>query len=82
MRLSGVEPDHEVIIPTLTFIAPVNAIAYNYAKPVFMDADKYYNIDSEKTINFIKNETFIKMDIPYNKSTKKNLCYFTSPCMG
>lgn len=73
LRLSGVEPDHEVIVPTLTFIAPVNAIAYNYAKPVFMDADKYYNIDSEKTISFIKNETFYKDGYTYNKSTKKRI---------
>ena len=73
LRLSGVEPDHEVIVPTLTFIAPVNAITYNYAKPVFMDADKYYNIDSEKTISFIKNETFYKNGYTYNKSTKKRI---------
>ena len=73
LRLSGVEPDHEVIVPTLTFIAPVNAIAYNYAKPVFMDSDKYYNIDSEKTINFIKNETIYKGGYTYNKSTKKRI---------
>ena len=28
LRLSGVSPGDEVIIPSLTFIAPVNAISY------------------------------------------------------
>ena len=53
LRLAGVKSGDEVIIPTLTFIAPVNAIFYNNALPVFMDADAYFNIDIEKTIDFI-----------------------------
>ena len=57
LRLAGVEPGDEVIVPTLTFIAPVNAVAYNGASPVFMDADEYYNIDVEKIIQFLKKET-------------------------
>ena len=47
LRLAGVQPGDEVIVPSLTFIAPVNAIAYNGASPVFMDADEFYNIDVE-----------------------------------
>ena len=57
LRLTGIRPGDEVIVPTLTFIAPVNAVAYNGATPVFMDADEYYNMDPEKTIEFIQNET-------------------------
>ena len=49
LRLAGVKVDDEVIIPSLTFIAPVNAIKYNGAYPVFMDSDKYYNIDLSDT---------------------------------
>ena len=49
IRLLGVLPGDEVLIPTLTFIAPVNAIWYNNAYPVFMDVDSYYNLDIEKT---------------------------------
>ena len=56
INLANISPNDEVIVPTLTFIAPINAVAYNNAKPIFMDADKYYNIDCKKVITFIKNE--------------------------
>ena len=36
----GVGPDDEVIVPTLTYIASVNAISYTGAKPVFVDSDR------------------------------------------
>ena len=49
LRVAGVTTDDEVIVPSLTFIAPVNAIHLNEANPVFMDIDEYYNIDFEKT---------------------------------
>jgi len=39
--LSGVKPDDEVIVPTLTFISPINVVRYCNAYPVFMDADNY-----------------------------------------
>ncbi len=43
--LSGVRADDEVIVPTVTFIAPVNAVRYVNALPVFIDCDEYCNID-------------------------------------
>ena len=43
LHLAGVERDHEVIVPTITFIAPVNAVRYNGANPIFMDCDEYCN---------------------------------------
>ena len=73
LRLAGVKPSDEVIVSTLTFIASVNAITCNNATPIFMDADKYYNLDSEKTIEFIKNETVYKNGFTYNKNTDKKI---------
>jgi perosamine synthetase len=35
----GVGPGDEVIVPTFTFVAPVNAITYVGARPVFVDCD-------------------------------------------
>jgi len=73
LRLAGVEAGDEVIVSTLTFIAPVNAITYNNAKPIFMDVDKYYNIDVEETIEFIENETVFKNGYTYNKKTNNKI---------
>ena len=73
LQLAGVEPGDEVVVPTLTFIAPVNAIAYNSANPVFMDSDEYYNIDIMKTIDFIQNQTYFKDNATYNKITNKRI---------
>ena len=73
LRLAGVRPGDEVIVPTLTFIASVNAVDCCNANPVFMDADNYYNIDSEKTIEFIKNKTVFKNGFTYNKKTNKKI---------
>jgi len=73
LRLADVQPGDEVIAPTLTFIAPINVIAYNGASPVFMDADDYYNIDSKKTIRFIEEETDFKNGFSYNRKTGKRV---------
>ena len=73
LRLADVKPGEEVIVPTLTFIAPINAVAYNNATPVFMDADNYYNFDIDKTIDFIKNKTIFKNGFTYNKATNKKI---------
>jgi perosamine synthetase len=73
LRLAGVIPGDEVIAPTMTFISPINAIAYNGASPVFMDADDYYNIDSQKTIQFILEETKFRNGFTYNKTSGKRI---------
>jgi perosamine synthetase len=42
LLVAGVQPDDEVLVSTLTFIAPVNAIRYVGAWPVFVDAEPDY----------------------------------------
>ncbi len=69
--IAGIKPGDEVIVPTLTFIAPINTVRYANAEPIFMDADDYYNIDIEKTITFINYETYYKDGNTYNKTTGK-----------
>ena len=39
LLVAGVQPEDEVLVSTLTFIAPVNAIRYAGAWPVFIDAE-------------------------------------------
>jgi aminotransferase in exopolysaccharide biosynthesis len=73
LKLAGVQPGDEVIAPTVTFIAPVNAARYNGAGSVFMDADNYYNINVDKTINFIHENTKFRNGYTINKSTNKRI---------
>jgi len=73
LEIAGVSSGDEVIVPTLTFIAPINAIKYIDASPVFMDADDFFNIDIEKTIDFIKNKTKFKNGVSLNKDTNKRI---------
>lgn len=71
LLVAGVKPDEEVIVPTLTFISPINTVKYVGAHPVFMDSDEYFNIDVNKTIEFIDNETELREDSD-DKSRKSN----------
>jgi len=74
LKLAGVQRGDEVIVPTLTFIAPVNAIRYLDADPVFMDCDDFYNLDIEKTLEFLKNLTIFENGCSFNKTTRKKVC--------
>lgn len=57
LRLAGVGPGDEVLVPSLTFIAPINAIKHVGAHPVFMDCQDFdLNMDWGKTQQFIEEE--------------------------
>ncbi len=71
LLLAGVMPDDEVIVPTLTFIAPINTVRYVQAHPVFMDCDSYFNLDVEKVRNFILKETEFKGGVSRNKTSQR-----------
>ena len=73
LKALNVKINDEVIVPTITFIAPINSVSYNNAIPVFMDCDEYGNMDPYKIIEFIKNETFYKKKFSYNKKTKRRI---------
>lgn len=71
----GIKPDDEVIVPTLTFIAPVNVIRYCGAHPVFMDCEPdNLCIDIQKLAEFIDNECEKRSDgYTYNKMTGRRI---------
>jgi perosamine synthetase len=57
LLVAGVQPDDEVLVSTLTFIAPANAIRYVGAWPVFIDAEPaYWQMDSQKVVDFLEQE--------------------------
>ncbi len=60
LMLSGVQPGDEVIVPTVTFIAPVNAVRYVDAWPVFVDCDEYCNLDVEAVRRFLAEECTVR----------------------
>lgn len=71
--LAGIQPDEEVIVPTLTFIAPVNAVKYAFAEPVFMDCDDYLNMDMGKLERFLAEECSFDGERLINNATGKRI---------
>ena len=53
---AGVLPGDVVLVPPLTFIAAVNPVKYQFAKPVFIDCDDSFCMDPIKLNEFCKNE--------------------------
>jgi len=57
LLIAGVKPGDEVLVSNLTFIAPVNAIQYAGAFPVFMDVTpQYWQMDADKVVEFLEKE--------------------------
>ncbi len=55
LLIAGVQPDDEVLVSTLTFIAPANATRYCGAWPIFIDAEpQYWQIDPELLRGFFE----------------------------
>ena len=74
LLIAGVKPDDEVLVPALTFIAPVNAVRYVGAWPVFMDAEpNYWQMDPEKLAGFLKTECHLRGGALVNKTTGRRV---------
>ena len=55
LLVAGVQPDDEVLVSTLTFIAPANAVRYAKAWPVFIDAEPdYWQMDPARVAEFLR----------------------------
>lgn len=67
----GIMPGDMVIVPTLTFIAAVNPVHYQFATPVFMDCDDSLCIDPDKVRKFCENECQIKNNVLIHKASGK-----------
>ncbi len=54
LKLSGVQPGDEVLIPALTFVATANAVAYLGAFPHFVDSSQQtLGIDSGRLVEYL-----------------------------
>jgi len=74
LLVAGVRPDDEVLVPTLAFIAPANAIRYIGAWPVFMDAERdYWQMDPQKAVDFLEHECEWSGGALYDKTTERRV---------
>jgi perosamine synthetase len=70
LQLAGVQPDDEVLIPPLTFVATANAVKYCRAIPHFVDCDEQsLGIDPEKLKYYFDEIAEIRSDVCFNKKT-------------
>lgn len=60
LRHFGVGAGDLVLVPTLTFIASVNAVMYQSAEPVFFDCDDYMCINVGQVEAYLKHECRIE----------------------
>ncbi|WP_130805866.1 LegC family aminotransferase [Senegalia massiliensis] len=71
LEVCGITGEHEVIVPTLTFIAAVNPVKYVRAEPIFMDCDDSLTIDTDKLLEFCEEKcTFIDGKLINNETNK------------
>lgn len=74
LLVAGVQADDEVLISTLTFIAPANAIRYIGAWPVFVDAEPaYWQMDVARVRQFLEEGCERRADGVYNRTTGRRV---------
>ena len=70
LKLAGVQPGDEVLLPALTFVATANAIAYCDAVPHFVDSEEHtLGIDGAKLREYLLGNTSQASGKCLNKST-------------
>lgn len=70
LLLAGVEPGDEVLIPTLTFVATANAVAYCSATPHFVDSEATsLGVDAAKLDAHLRDVAEVQGGICRNRTT-------------
>jgi perosamine synthetase len=68
--VAGINPNDEVLVPTLSFIATANAVSYCGAIPHFVDVDETsLGIDCEKLVDYLTEIASVKDGYCINKKT-------------
>ena len=74
LRLAGVEPGDEVLVPTLTFVGTVNPIAYAGAVPHFVDSEEAtLGVDPDKLAGYLEHLLAGGSDGPRNRNTGRRV---------
>ena len=70
----GVNSNHEVLLPSLTYVATANAIKYVGATPNFLDIEEEnYGVCPKKLKKYLAKTSFKKRGKIYNKFSKKQI---------
>lgn len=62
-----------VLVPTLTFIATINAVIYQRATPVFVDCDDSLGINVDRIIEYLENDCYQENGKTFEKQSKKQV---------
>lgn len=73
LRHFGVGPGDLVLVPTLTFIATVNAVMYQYAEPVFFDCDDSLCLDVDQVERYLNDECRLEGQKTVERSSGKTV---------
>lgn len=74
LRVLGVKSSDEVLVPTLTFVATVNAIKYCNAIPHFVDSCEHnLGIDTNKLEKYLIKNSYRKGKYFFNKKTNNRI---------
>ena len=78
-KILKIQKHTEVLIPTITFVAPTNSILINDCYPVFLDVDQKNCLDVIKFTKFLNEEVQIKNKKSINKKSKKTISAIIIP---
>lgn len=74
LLLAGVEPNDEVLIPALSFVATANAVAYCGAVPHFVDVEEAtLGMDAGKLDAYLQDIGIVKSGELFNKKTNRRI---------
>ena len=70
LKLAGVQPCDEVLVPALTFVATANAVTYCNAIPHFVDSEKRtLGVNVEKLRDYLVHQTEKRNGLSVNRAT-------------
>ncbi len=74
LKVAGVEPEDEVLVPSLTFVASANAVRHANAWPVFIDAEpNYWQLDARLAEEFLRRRCRSKGGALVNKGSGRRV---------
>ncbi len=73
LLLAGVRAGDLVLVPSLTFIATVNAVKYCGADPFFFDSDEYYNLDPAQVSLFLRRDCEHRTEGVYHRQSGRRV---------